>query len=417
MLMTMRIRYETVRQSWRCVLFLLATLLVSVTPGRAASAPETGVHAAEEGKPPEPGAAADSAAEPQFFDSEDGWLDVSDFLETAAGFVAAPIIITEPAIGYGGGLAALFVQPREKAEGQGFVRPDLTLAGGLATENGTWAVAAMDIRHWLDGRLKTDVGVMGGDIRLDFYGIGDPELDRRPLGYQLDTIGMRLGGRYRVGSTSLWLGGGYQFARVEAQFDGLAGRLEDLRREPRDGLSRLSGPLFTATWDSRDTVFTPRRGVYSETSLVTGFRALGGTTDYQVLEQILIGYYPISPRWTLGLRFDLRQSFGEPPFFAQPAVAMRGIQAQRYQGQRILQGEVEVRWQFWRRFSLVVFGGGGGAFAEFRGLARDRGVGAGGAGIRYELARRFGLHYGIDVAWGPDGGAFYIQLGSAWGRP
>ena len=51
-------------------------------------------------------------------------------------------------------------------------------------------------------------GVLGGDIRLDFYGIGDPELDQRPLGYQLETIGTRLGARYRIGNSALWLGGG-----------------------------------------------------------------------------------------------------------------------------------------------------------------------------------------------------------------
>ena len=30
------------------------------------------------------------------------------------------------------------------------------------------------------------------------------------------------------------------------------------------------------------------------------------------------------------------------------------------------------------------------------------------------LARRYKLHMGIDVAFGPDGTAFYVQFGSAW---
>jgi glucose/arabinose dehydrogenase len=33
------------------------------------------------------------------------------------------------------------------------------------------------------------------------------------------------------------------------------------------------------------------------------------------------------------------------------------------------------------------------------------------------LARRYKLHMGIDVAFGPDGTAFYVQFGSAWFRP
>ncbi len=35
-------------------------------------------------------------------------------------------------------------------------------------------------------------------------------------------------------------------------------------------------------------------------------------------------------------------------------------------------------------------------------------------GIRYFLARAMGLHVGVDVARGPEEGAFYIVMGSAW---
>ena len=41
----------------------------------------------------------------------------------------------------------------------------------------------------------------------------------------------------------------------------------------------------------------------------------------------------------------------------------------------------------------------------------------GGTGFRYELARKYGLHAGLDVAFGPDETAIYIQVGSAWMRP
>lgn len=37
--------------------------------------------------------------------------------------------------------------------------------------------------------------------------------------------------------------------------------------------------------------------------------------------------------------------------------------------------------------------------------------------MRYEIARKYGVHMGMDVAWSRDGGAVYIQFGSAWMRP
>ena len=43
-----------------------------------------------------------------FTDPEDGALDASEWLLDRSGFLPVPIIITEPAIGYGGGAAVLF---------------------------------------------------------------------------------------------------------------------------------------------------------------------------------------------------------------------------------------------------------------------------------------------------------------------
>ena len=63
------------------------------------------------------------------------------------------------------------------------------------------------------------------------------------------------------------------------------------------------------------------------------------------------------------------------------------------------------------------FGGTGSAAPSTQELGGTRTVHAGGAGFRYELARSFGIHAGMDVAWGPDETAIYFQTGSAWNRP
>ena len=73
----------------------------------------------------------------RFFDPEDGQLDLSYFLENARGFLPIPIVITEPAIGYGGGLAGMFLRPRKEAGSEGWARPNISAVGGFATENGT----------------------------------------------------------------------------------------------------------------------------------------------------------------------------------------------------------------------------------------------------------------------------------------
>jgi len=42
---------------------------------------------------------------------------------------------------------------------------------------------------------------------------------------------------------------------------------------------------------------------------------------------------------------------------------------------------------------------------------------SGGGGFRYELARQYGLHAGVDIAFSPDTTAIDLQVGSAWMRP
>jgi hypothetical protein len=79
--------------------------------------------------------------------------------------------------------------------------------------------------------------------------------------------------------------------------------------------------------------------------------------------------------------------------------------------------ETEVRWLFWRRFSLVGFAGYGAAWNDLERVDDLVTVLTGGTGFRYELARKYGIHAGLDVAFGPDHPAIYLQVGSAWARP
>jgi hypothetical protein len=92
---------------------------------------------------------------------------------------------------------------------------------------------------------------------------------------------------------------------------------------------------------------------------------------------------------------------------------MRGIPAQRYVGQNMVQLEAELRWDWTERWSLVGFGGLGWTEADIAEEISSRSVGAGGGGFRYLIARAFGLRAGMDLAYGEDGFAFYITTGSA----
>lgn len=74
-------------------------------------------------------------------DPEDGMVDMSRYLqENPYGFLPIPLVITEPAVGYGGGLFGLFLHGKgRQADGQ-FIPPAMSAFGGGGTQNGTWFV-------------------------------------------------------------------------------------------------------------------------------------------------------------------------------------------------------------------------------------------------------------------------------------
>ena len=181
--------------------------------------------------------------------------------------------------------------------------------------------------------------------------------------------------------------------------------------------SRVGGLTPSFTYDSRDTIFTPGRGTYVEASFGFFGSALGGEDEFERGAVIAMQFLGLHPKLTLGVRGDLGLTFGDAPFYLRPYVSLRGAPILRYQGEQAASLEGELRWQFWKRISLVGFAGYGAAWNDFEDFENTQSLVTGGGGVRYELARRYKLHAGVDVAFGPDGPALYVQFGSAWTRP
>lgn len=358
---------------------------------------------------------APSGSKPYFRSQDDGWFDVSGFLDQRFGFLPVATLITEPAVGYGAAAAVAFIDKPLVGGGAGFGRPNISAVGGLYTENDTWGAVAGDIRYWRDDRLQTTAGLVYASVNLDFYGIGDdPLLDEHPLRYNLEPKGGLVRARYRLGETRLWAGLGYAFMRTRVSFDAPpeTPNLPDYERD-----SDMGGLAPALIFDSRDNIFTPVRGTYAETTAWLCSHALGGEDEFQHVQVIVLQYLPTGAGFYLGLRGDGTASFGDEPFYALPYIDLRGAAAMRHQGEQVAQAEVELRWQFWKRFSLVGFLGYGAAWNGFERIENTQTVVTGGPGFRYELARLHGIHAGLDLGFGPDDTALYIQVGNAWARP
>jgi hypothetical protein len=374
---------------WRHVLLVLAALLGIYGGGCRAELPE------------------------RFVDPDDGQFDVSRHLLEYKGVLPVPIIITEPAVGYGGGLVGLFFdQPLGDAlksslsETGKAIPPNITGVGGFKTENGSWGGLLGHHHTWERDRYRYLGGIGKAELTLDYYG-----LLGKPREYQLDGYGLMQQLLVRAGSSDWFLGARYAWLQVKPSFltDVPADLDGPLQQEIRIG--RLS---FVADHDTRNNIFSPTRGHFAEAEFVAASPELGGTTRYQQVNVRGFDWQPIGRQVVLGLRGDLQFSYGDIPFFARPYIKLRGLPALRYQDMNAAVAEAELWWLATPRWSLLGFAGAGRDWGRRVGFSEAETVTAAGGGFRYLIAKKLGIHAGIDVARGPEDTVFYIQVGSPW---
>jgi outer membrane protein assembly factor BamA len=356
---------------------------------------------------------ATNAPSSLFRDPLDGWFDASGFLDTRYGFIPIVLPITEPAVGYGGVGGLLFVDRNPTNSYGKPVQPNLTGVGGLGTQNGTWGVFGVSSAWWLDGSLHTVVGVTYATVNLKYYGLGDSSFNNNSIKYTLTPLAGLVEAHYRLGR-SPWLAGlGYAVADTKVSFDG--NPTPPGVNLPPSLDSHIGGLKPVVIYDTRDNLFTPTEGIYAK--LDTGFYApaFGSDTGFETVSPLFIFYLPLSSKWTLGVNTAAGFSFGDAPFYSRPFIDMRGVPIREYQADNMTQIEAELRWQFWKRYSVVGFTGAG--FIWNDDGNSERSVVSGGVGLRYELARKYGLHLGADVGFSRNCTAFYLQVGSAWFRP
>ena len=239
----------------------------SVTPILVLLAVAGWVRAGESAPPQAPVAANNGS---KFRSAEDGWLDVSGFLDERYGFLPVVIPITEPAVSYDGAGGLAFIGKPEGEAQVGFGRPNITAVGGLGTDNGSWGALAGDLRYWLEDRLQTLAGVVYSSVNLEFHGVGeDSVLADDPLRYNLEPKGGMLQRKFRISDSRVWAGLSYALTATDVSFEAPAGTpgLPDFASD-----SNVGGLTPSVTYDTRNNIFTPTRGTHVKATGGTGFR-------------------------------------------------------------------------------------------------------------------------------------------------
>lgn len=372
--------------------------------------------ASVQGRAQEQAVAAGEARASMFRDPDDGRFDMSRWLLDHRGFLPVPIIITDPALGNGGGLAlAFFQRPHGGAaapgtEGATVTRPNLYGAGGARTSNGSEFYGVGASLHFDDDRWRYRGGVAKASINLGYHTPGRllPPLE---IDYNVDGLVSFQQGFRRLGARDLYVGLAWIYMDMDIGFD-IASDRDNFT--PRELASKSSGLGLSLEYDSRDNTFSPSSGWLGMIEGNAYLPGIGSDHAFQSYRGHAYGYWPLGKAFVLGGRVDARWANGDIPFYRLPYIDLRGIGSARYQDTRAAVLETELRWNMTSRWALVGFVGAGRTWGRHNSFSDGSDEVAKGAGFRYLIARKLGMHVGVDYAWGPEDETFYIQVGSPW---
>jgi len=354
-----------------------------------------------------------------FIDPQDNHFDITKFMSEMKGFIPVPFVITEPAVGYGGGLAVGFFHDSiassesrlQAGETDRLVPPSISGGAAFYTENESWGGGLFHQGIWENDTINYEGALFVASLNLEFFGSGEDSELPAGLKYNIEAPFILQEIMFRLHDSDVFAGLKYIYANIETDFE-----IGDVvPGVPKEDLSSADAGIGLALkYDLLDNMFTPNRGHEIEANLNIHDDVFGGDFSYSELDIQWQGFYPVHKKLVLGVRLSGEFTTGDVPFYALPFVELRGVPAMRYQDSNVFVADSEVRWDFFERYSLVGFVGSGWTGDTIGDFGNAEARVAGGGGVRYLIAKGFRLRTGFDVAVGPEDVVFYLTMGSAW---
>jgi len=327
-------------------------------------------------------------------------------------FVALPIPVSNPTIGSGFAFGAGALYKAGKSD-----KPWVTGVAFLYTNTESWGLALVQKAYIGDDRLRLVGAVGGGEFHIDYYGIGPDAGDRDvsiPITQRAGFIGAQ--GLVRV-APHLYAGLQYRYLDMGTSLHIDPPPFPDLR-PPDAELESVSSALgLSAEYDSRDSEYQTSSGLYATGVWLVSDTALGSDRDYSRGEARINGYQRLDPKSVLAWRGSVCVAGDDAPFYDICNYGsqgdLRGYASGQYRDRAMVAAQVEYRRKLFGRFGGVVFAGVGGIGPDL-GSVGDAFLPAGGAGLRFEASRKYGVNVGVDYAVGKDSSAFYFRIGEAF---
>ena len=345
--------------------------------------------------------------------SSDESAEKKDFgLEIFGGrakLAAIPIPSYNESLGWSIGLVVAGLYKVDSAD---TISPESSTAlFGFYTENKTWAAGFFQQFYLDEDRWRIKAGGAVADINFQTY-LNLPEWlgGGTSIDYTTETTG-GLAEVSRLAWKRLYLGAKYRYMRSKTEFH------VKLPINTTMGKRTFSGLGLVSTWDTHDNIFYPLDGYYVNFWSLWNRDAIGSDLDYDIYWIEVNGFREYRKNHVIAARVHSRIATGDVPFEDESVffyVDLRGYTDGRYRADQRHTLQAEYRWNFYRRFYAVGFGGFGFSVDRVSEITGDGILPSAGFGLRWRMISDPPVNIGFDYAWGKDDGAFYFRIGEAF---
>jgi hypothetical protein len=150
------------------------------------------------------------------------------------------------------------------------------------------------------------------------------------------------------------------------------------------------------------------------------FLAIGSKYAFQAYKLTWNKYVTVAKNQVVALGSYFCSTGGSPPFYGNCIYGsqnqLRGYTAGRYFDRYMMASQVEYRLSLPLRPGVVAFGGMGGVISgQEQFLVRnDYFLPSGGAGLRFNMSKKYHVNLRADVGYGKDGHTFSLGVGEAF---
>lgn len=324
-------------------------------------------------------------------------------------YIAAPSYTREGSFGVGGVATALYRLDRKDS----IMQPsDLSLSGNVSVK-GFYSLSLKGNNFFKGNKARLTYKLAFQHKNLDFWGISynacsvNPvtEYTRRMVKWESDYV-YKLSENFHVG------------AALNINYTDLSHLTERNYLEGQKSAYFFTGVGLSVSYDTRDFILTPKRGVYLLVREVF-YPSFMSSHDKSVFSTTAIfDAYRQAWRGSV-LAFDLYGQFnsGNTPWPLREELGsgmnrMRGYYAGRYIDRNQIAAQAELRQHIYGRFGCVAWVGGGTVFPSFDELQWSDILPNYGLGLRIEFKHNVNLR--VDYGFGKDTAGLVVQFAEAF---